>query len=150
MPSGPIEVKTGSAYWSRLGCIALLFGGLTITMVLMGVKGLGSQYGTGTAPWLILFGLALPVVPLVVMVRSRRTWAARLDARGVTIRSGRLLPWPELRSVVVVHTRYGQVNHYEIVFAGGRARVFPRVLGNAAEVMPALASLREGRNPFTS
>jgi hypothetical protein len=146
----PIDVRTASAYWTRVGCLAVIFGGIAAVMVVMGVKSLSSPYGSAAARWLILLGVAVLVVPFLVLAKSRLKWAARFDANGVTIRSGRLYPWPELQSVAEVRTRYGQINRYELVFRGGRARVFHLSIANAAEVMPVLAALRAGKNPFTS
>jgi hypothetical protein len=133
-----------------MGCLGLMFAGSAAVLVVAGVKDLGSQYRGGGAIWLIFAGLAFLLAPWIVLARSRRKWVAILDANGVTTRGGAVFRWNELLIVAEVHTRYGRVNHVELVFRGGRARVFPLFVANAGEVAPVLVALRAGKNLFLS
>jgi hypothetical protein len=135
-----VLVKAAPSYWFRM--VPPLILGAVVGLVVVG-RGLGDASGGGV---FVACGVLLAVAPLVILVRSRLSWASRIDPTGVTLASGRLLPWSDFRSVRTVHVR-GAVNHYEIVFRSGVARIFPRVTQNSAQVLAVVAALERGGPP---
>jgi hypothetical protein len=136
-----IELKTGKQYWRRVAILWVMFGLFGLVISAMAKR-----------PAVGLFGLLVMVAPGLMLVSRRMTWAARLDAEGVTLRSGKRLPWSDFDKVVDVHAVRGGAkwhNHYELVFRSGRARVFDRMLENGDAVVGALQALERGDNPFT-
>jgi hypothetical protein len=131
-----IEAKTSPAYWRRIAILWALFA----------IMGLAIS-ATARKPAQGLFGIALALAPAAMLWRRRATWVARLDDEGVTLRSGKRLPWSELERVTDVHARRGAAewhSHFELAFKRGRARVFDRMLANADEVVGAIRA-REKR-----
>jgi hypothetical protein len=130
-----VELKTSGAYWRRIAILWALFGfiGLAIT-------------ATAKLSALGIFGISIMLAPAFLLIRRRMTWAARFDGTGVTLRSGKQLAWADFEKVVDVHTVKGGHNHYQLVFRGGRARVFDRMLANAGEVVGILSGLARGEN----
>jgi len=136
-----IEVKTGSAYWRRIGLLWAMFGLFGLVMTAMARE-----------PALGILGLVVMISPAWLLYRRRVLWVARIDGDGVTLRSGKRLAWADFEKVVDVKAMRGGAqwhNHYELVFRSGRARVFDRMLSNADEVIAAITALARGDNPFT-
>jgi hypothetical protein len=136
-----IEAKTGRQYWRRIAILWAMFGlfGFVITAM-------------AKAPALGIFGLVLMVAPAYLLWSRRRWWVARMDGDGVLMRSGKRFAWVDLEKVVDVTAVRGGAkwhNHYELVFRGGRARVFDRMLANSDEVVAVVQALQRGENPFT-
>jgi hypothetical protein len=139
MPS--IELKTAPAYWRRIGLLWGMFGFFGLVISAMAAN-----------PVLGFFGLLLMIAPAWLLIQRRATWIARMDGDGVTLRSGKRLPWSDFEKVVDVQAVRGGArwhNHYELIFRSGRARVFDRMLANADEAVPAVTALMRGENPFT-
>jgi hypothetical protein len=137
----PIEVRTGKAYWRRIGLLWGMFGFFGLVMTAM-----------ARAPLLGIVGLVMMIAPAWLLYQRRVLWVLRMDREGVTLRSGKRMPWGDLQQVVDVTAVRGGArwhNHYELVFRNGRARVFDRMLANADEVVRALGPLAHGQNPFT-
>ena len=136
-----VELKTGKGYWRRIGLLWAMFGFFGFVI---------SAMARTPAPGIL--GLLLMIAPAWLLVRRRMTWAARLDAEGVILRSGKRLAWADFEKVIDVHVVRGGArrhNHYELVFRGGRARVFDFMLANGAEVVGVIKTLERGENPFT-
>jgi hypothetical protein len=103
------------------------------------------------SPVLGFFGLFLMIAPAWLLIQRRATWIARMDADGVTLRSGKRFPWSDFEKVVDVQANRGGArwhSHYELFFHGGHARVFDRMLANADEAVAAVGTLAHGQNPF--
>jgi hypothetical protein len=136
-----IEVKTASSYFVRMGCVGALFLGLAAAMGLRATRPGGGAFA--------LLALIFCAIPIVVIAVDRRSWARRIDATGVTLRSGRLLAWNAFQRVVTITYPAGRgVKRYELVFQTGSARVFPLVTENRAEVEAVMQALSRGINPF--
>jgi hypothetical protein len=137
-----IEAKTGKAYWRRIGLLWAMFGFFGLVMT-----------ATAKQPALGIFGLVMMVAPAWLLYRRRVCWLARMDSNGVTLLSGKRLPWSDFEKVVDVHAIRGGAqwhNHYELVFRSGRARVFDRMLANADQVVAVVKALEGGEDPLTA
>jgi hypothetical protein len=136
-----IEVKTGGAYWKRIGLLWGMFGFIGLVMEAMARR-----------PALGILGLVLMVAPAYMLWSRRVWWIARMDADGVTLRSGKRYAWSDFEKIVDVHAVRGGAkwhNHYELIFKSGRARIFDRMLANADEVLAVVKALERSENPFT-
>jgi hypothetical protein len=148
----PVELRTARSYWLRIGFILGLLSLLSVPIL---ARGLGS-FDTRSGRTLTAMGALLALAPIVIVALDRSRWVRVFDERGVTKRSGRFLPWTDFREVRAVHlvTKYGTsaaINHYELVFAHGKAAVFPLVTENLAEVMSIVTALQRGdRPPFAA
>jgi hypothetical protein len=136
-----IQAKTSQAYWRRIGLLWAMFGSFGLIMTAMAKE-----------PALGIFGLLVMLAPGWLLYRRRATWMATMDGAGVTLLSGKHLPWAELQKIVDVHALRGGArwhNHYDLIFRGGRARVFDRMLANSDEVLGVIKALEQGYNPLT-
>lgn len=143
-----IRLQTGGQYWRQLALLWGLFGFLGLTILAV----------ARTAP-LAFVGLVMMIVPAYMLVSRYIWWVARMDDDGVTLVSGKRYAWTDLERIIDVrgvsfafpienappfrYQAHGH-NHYELIFKGGHARVFDRMLKNGAEVAAALAALERG------
>ena len=137
----PIELKTGSTYWQRIGFLWGMF--FLIGFALSAVA---------RRPVMGIFGLVLMFAPALLLLNRRFTWVARLDSEGVVMRSGKRHAWRDFEKVIAVHAVKGGArwhNHYALIFKSGRGRIFDRMLANAPEVLAVVQMLEQGNNPFT-
>jgi hypothetical protein len=146
----PLELPTARHYWHRIvwiyvmvtpfaamagGQAALDFGRPERFEMVLGLS--------GVAAFLLL-------VPTVLLL-ARRRWVARMDHAGVVLRNGRRFAWADFRGVEPVRNRRLRfVNHYDLVFTGGRAGVFHHMVANPFELENVLHALAHGENPFTA
>jgi hypothetical protein len=98
---------------------------------------------------LIVIGVLTAGLGFLVMGLEYLRWVRHLDADGVTRRDGKRLLWGDLQSMRFVRARLpsgelGALNHVQLVFAGGKAKVFPFVLANAGEVLRSLKAYPGG------
>jgi hypothetical protein len=136
-----IEAKTGKQYWQRITVLWAMFGLMGFVITAMARE-----------PAIGILGLLLMVTPAYMLWSRRRWWVERMDGDGILLRSGKRFAWADFDKVVDVHAVRGGArwhNHYELVFRGGRARVFDRMLANSAEVVAVLQALERRENPFT-
>lgn len=131
-----LELQTGSQYWRRLALIWGMF-----AVIGFAIAAVAKQ------PLLGFTGLFLMVAPAYMLWSRRNSWVARMDGDGVGMISGKRFGWAEFEKVFEIKARGGH-SHYEIVFKGGRARVFDRMLSNKNEVVSVVAALGRGENPF--
>jgi hypothetical protein len=102
----PIEARVRRSYYVRLAIIGALTAG--IGWLLMGLE--------------------------------YRQWARQLDREGVTRRDGKRYAWADLKEVRCVEMRLSSgrpvgLNHVELHFNKGKAKIFPLMLENSLEVM---------------
>jgi hypothetical protein len=98
---------------------------------------------------MLVAAATLLAIPMFLMW-TRRSWVARFDEHGVTLRNGRTFAWPDFERVVPRKMRprsYG-INHYDLVFRTGKARVFHQMATNRAQVVSIVDALGRGENPF--
>lgn len=80
---------------------------------------------------------------------ARRSWIARFDAQGVTLRNGRLFRWEDFVTIEERRSHRGRfLNNYDLVFKTGTAGLFHHMAANDAEVLAVVAALQRGENPF--
>ncbi len=145
----PIEVKTARSFAVRMAIVVVLPVFVGISVIVGALDNLRAAVNrTGLA-----MGLLMAIVPILIISTQRRRWVWLIDDTGVRLRTGRLLPWSDWKGVriVHVHTKYGPgagINHYELTFTGGAARVFPIVTANADEVMALVHALEAGKRPW--
>ena len=98
----------------------------------------------------VMIGLALFMMtsPLLLLV-ARRKWVARIDEHGVTLRNGKQFAWRDYRGFEAVKNhKLRMIDHYELVFATGRAFIAHLHAENADEVMAVVRCFEDGGNPF--
>jgi hypothetical protein len=138
----PMVLRTSRGYWMRIGGLFVLFGLIAL--------GIGVQAVRRGPPLMLAFAVALALTP-AWLLWSRRRWVARLDSDGVQLRDGRRFAWANFEKVVAVYVQRGGarwLNHYELHFRDGRARLFHRMVDDAHDVLALLQALERGHNPF--
>lgn len=142
----PIEVRTKSSYFTRIGIVMAMFLLPATCGIIAGIRAViaGTSNGLPIVGVAALFGAVALVFPI-----GRRSWVRYIDDRGVTTRSGRLYPWHEFQAITEqrMRGRYGTspaVNNYLLVFRSGKAGLFHQMAENDMEVMGAVLSLQRG------
>ncbi|MBS0657467.1 MAG: hypothetical protein JSR82_04375 [Verrucomicrobia bacterium] len=128
----PLLLPLRRSYWVRQAFMLGLCTLLALPLVYMGWK-------RGVA-FMALFGLCPLGFWLGFSLLEFRRGVAVLDAEGLTRRDGRRFLWRDLREIRRVHMRFqsgqtGPLNHLELHFPNGQARIFPLVIEHAAEAL---------------
>lgn len=126
----PIQLRFETSFFVRWGLIA----GLMLMMAMVPVLIMR------TGGWL---KLVLPLGTLLLLLLPWREWrmAVRLiDDKGVTRHDGKRFLWADLKKLQEVNfvSRYGQtgaLNHLDIYFVSGHARILPLVLDRGYEAI---------------
>ncbi len=126
----PIQLRFETSFFIRWGLIV----GMMLMMAMVPVLIMRS------GGW---WKLVMPVGALLLLLLPLREWriAARIiDDEGVTRHDGKRFLWSELRRLQEVNfvNRYGQtgsLNHLDIYFTNGRARILPMVLDRGYEAI---------------
>lgn len=90
---------------------------------------------------LIFIGIFTLGIGAFFMYMEHRQWVWLFDSVGVTRIDGKRFLWSDLQKKIFVHwQRYaggklGPLNHMELEFKDGKAKVFPLMLENAQQVM---------------
>lgn len=121
----PIHLRFETSFFIRWG----LIGGMTLMMALVPVMLMRSGG---------LLKMVMPLGALAILLLPWREWrrAARIvDDEGITRHDGRRFLWSDLKKLQEVNfiNRYGQsgsLNHLDIHFTTGHARILPMVLEN--------------------
>lgn len=138
----PLEARTSRGYWTRLGCLGVMFGTFGGIFAWSGLRRLAEPGPMGAVLLVLAVGVAFTPFLLVL---NRRNWVRRIDDQGVLLRGGARLAWSDFERVATVRVRTA-VNHYELRFRTGVARIFPAVLENSDEVMAFVRKLEhDGR-----
>lgn len=76
-------------------------------------------------------------IGFLLMGLEHRQWVKFLDNQGITRRDGKQMQWNNLKSMRFVRwrNRSARLNHIELIFGNGRAKVFPEMIENVNEVM---------------
>jgi hypothetical protein len=136
----PIQLRFVRSFYVRHG----LVGGFVAVLALM--IPLVMRHA-GVAVWL---APPLLIGPVVFLVRREMRIAARqVDHEGVTRGDGQRFLWKDIQKIQDVHWirqngQQGGLNHVDLVFAQGRARILFQVLENGLE---AIAFARKKLNP---
>jgi hypothetical protein len=131
-----VVVPTERGYWKRMTGLFVLsaaIAGLTVAQVVH----------SGTAnPAFLVFAAVVLVLPTPFLIR-RLTWIASLDEHGVTLRNGKKFKWASFESCTPF------INHYDLYFRTGTARLYHRVATNQLELEAIAKELIAGDNRFT-
>jgi len=136
-----IHLQFERSFYLRQGLV------LGVTLFVIGVPFMVLRTG-GLLLWL------LPLLGLAAVLLSLREWriAARLvDEEGVTRYDGKRFFWDDLEELREVNqmNRCGQpgaLNHMDILFKTGRARILPMVLDPGYAAIQFIKQLRAGRH----
>jgi hypothetical protein len=82
--------------------------------------------------------------PLVIWLVTIKDYPKAIDAQGVTLRNGRLLPWKELsgKRKLVVHSGSRQfVAGVSLTFGKVQVKIAPRALQGGERVLPYLGRI---------
>ena len=96
----------------------------------------------------IFIGIFTLGIGALLMYLEYRSWGKTFDSAGVTRQDGKRLLWADLQKKTFVHwTRSsggkpGPLNHIELVFKEGNAKVFPLMLENVSDVMAYLEKFK--------
>ena len=119
-PPLPVEV-TLRAQGRSFGCLWAMCVPMGLLVASVSTNANTPLYGS---PFPLLFGVAVGGIPLILTF-SRRFAVAKVDARGLTLRSGKLFLWADLRGINKVQVlRNGrQRTDYAIGFKTGGVRI---------------------------
>jgi hypothetical protein len=144
----PLEIPTARHYWRR---IIWLYVGLS-PFVLLGLAQASRDWGRPERQDMAYAMIGVVIVMLALptgLLLARRLWVARMDSDGVMLRNGRRFAWSSFKAVEPIKNRRVRIiNHYDLVFAEGRAGVFFRMAANQPEVEQVIVAIARGQNPF--
>ena len=89
----------------------------------------------------ILIGIFTLGIGALLMYMEYRQWGQTFDSVGVTRKDGKRFLWADLQKKIFVHFRryaggkMGPLNHVELEFKDGKAKVFPLMLENSQQVL---------------
>jgi len=89
----------------------------------------------------LVIGLFTLGLGALAMLAEQQRWVRTFEREGVTRRDGQRFRWQDLQAKNAVYVRQGPLSHYELVFTGGKALVFPRMLENEQDVLSRLEAL---------
>jgi hypothetical protein len=131
-----VVVPTERGYWMRMaGLFALsaTIAGLTVAQVV--------HSGTANRAFLVLAAAVL-LLPTPFLIR-RLNWVASFDSWGVTLRNGKRFKWASFETCTLF------VDHYDLYFKTGTARLYHRLATNQLELEAIANELIAGDNRFT-
>lgn len=133
-----VETKLNRFYYRSQVFMAVLTGGISLMLLLT----VGRRFGL---MGLLAAGMVVGIWALIA-AREYLRGVKVLDESGVTRRDGRHLPWSDYQkqkrvNMVRQHGQPGPLNHVDLIFATGKARVLPLTLENAGEVLTFLDEL---------
>lgn len=129
----PVHLRFKRSFYIRHGIVGGMLSFFCFVIVTMSLRHHGGI--------LAKFAPLLFIGPWFAMiVREHRIAACLLDENGVTRNDGRRFSWSDFKEARKVHIiltggQQGALNHVDIIFANGFARILPFVLENAFDAL---------------